>query len=365
MIQGEDSPSFKATHLEMCKGIDGHGFYSTVEVPIIENTARECELTGRLREAIAAHPRSNAVLVRRHGVYVWGSTWARAKAQAETYDYLFEAALRLKQAAGIDVSRPPPGWKGLPAAGDGAGAGAGAGGEDKGGEDKGEGEEPAAKKARVSSPSSPPPPRAIVLDIEGTVLPISYVKSEMFPYARGRFAVYLSENLGSEEVREQLRALAEEQRADASRPPPEGGAWWGEKLQQNDAALSAHTSAVVEGAVAYLEALTDADVKSTALKAIQGSIWHDGFLKGELRAPLFDDVPSALDRWSDPELSGDIKVFIYSSGSRRAQMDLFAHTNVGDVSKCISGYFDTTSGAKVRRAKKEKEREKMRERQEF
>ena len=46
-------------------------------------------------------------------------------------------------------------------------------------------------------------------------------------------------------------------------------------------------------------------------------------------------------------------------------MDLFAHTNVGDVSKCISGYFDTTSGAKVRRAKKEKEREKKRERKEF
>lgn len=50
-------------------------------VPIIENTARECELTDRLREAIEAYPESNAVLVRRHGVYVWGKDWIQAKTQ--------------------------------------------------------------------------------------------------------------------------------------------------------------------------------------------------------------------------------------------------------------------------------------------
>ena len=44
-------------------------------VPIIENTARECELTDRLRQAIKEYPEAHAVLVRRHGVYVWGSSW--------------------------------------------------------------------------------------------------------------------------------------------------------------------------------------------------------------------------------------------------------------------------------------------------
>lgn len=50
-------------------------------VPIIENTARECELTDRLRAAIEAYPQANAVLVRRHGVYVWGKNWIEAKTQ--------------------------------------------------------------------------------------------------------------------------------------------------------------------------------------------------------------------------------------------------------------------------------------------
>ena len=61
------------------QGIAGHGFYDDCVVPIIENTARECELTGRLREAIAAYPRANAVLVRRHGIYIWGDTWLQAR----------------------------------------------------------------------------------------------------------------------------------------------------------------------------------------------------------------------------------------------------------------------------------------------
>lgn len=60
---------------------------------------------GRLREAIQQYPESNAVLVRRHGVYVWGKDWIQAKTQAECYHYLFEAALRMKL-LGINASLP-------------------------------------------------------------------------------------------------------------------------------------------------------------------------------------------------------------------------------------------------------------------
>lgn len=51
------------------QGIEGHGFYGNCVVPIIENTARECELTDRMRQAIIDFPQSNAVLVRRHGAW--------------------------------------------------------------------------------------------------------------------------------------------------------------------------------------------------------------------------------------------------------------------------------------------------------
>lgn len=88
---------FSISHLEMIKGIQGMGYQDTLVVPIIENTARECDLADALEEAIVNNPTTHAVLVRRHGVYVWGADWIRAKTHAECYDYLFQAAVEMRR----------------------------------------------------------------------------------------------------------------------------------------------------------------------------------------------------------------------------------------------------------------------------
>lgn len=102
--EGEPASAFECTELEMIKGITGHGYYDRLVVPIIENTARECDLADRMAAAIEAYPQSAAVLVRRHGVYIWGRDWQHAKGQAECYHYLFEAAVRMAQ-LGVDARR--------------------------------------------------------------------------------------------------------------------------------------------------------------------------------------------------------------------------------------------------------------------
>jgi methylthioribulose-1-phosphate dehydratase len=88
---------FAVSHLEMIKGIGGFGYHDRVIVPIIDNTARECDLAGALEEAMLAYPATHAVLVRRHGVYVWGPDWVTAKTHAECYDYLFRAAVEMRR----------------------------------------------------------------------------------------------------------------------------------------------------------------------------------------------------------------------------------------------------------------------------
>lgn len=48
-------------------------FMDTLEVPIIENTPNEEDLKDGMAQAMIQHPDAAGVLVRRHGVYVWGS----------------------------------------------------------------------------------------------------------------------------------------------------------------------------------------------------------------------------------------------------------------------------------------------------
>ena len=38
---------------------------------------------------------------RRHGVFVWGETWERAKIQAEAYDDIFDLAVKMRK-SGFD-----------------------------------------------------------------------------------------------------------------------------------------------------------------------------------------------------------------------------------------------------------------------
>ncbi|KAH9221489.1 class II aldolase/adducin N-terminal [Leptodontidium sp. 2 PMI_412] len=73
------------------------GYHDTLRIPVIENTPFEEDLTESLEEAMDRYPDTYAVLVRRHGVYVWGDTVDKAKAQAESLDYLFQLAVEMRK----------------------------------------------------------------------------------------------------------------------------------------------------------------------------------------------------------------------------------------------------------------------------
>ncbi|KAI6053524.1 methylthioribulose-1-phosphate dehydratase [Marmota monax] len=109
---------FKITHQEMIKGIrkcTSGGYFrydDMLVVPIIENTPEEKDLKERMARAMNEYPDSCAVLVRRHGVYVWGETWEKAKTMCECYDYLFDIAVSMKK-VGLDPTQLPVGENGI------------------------------------------------------------------------------------------------------------------------------------------------------------------------------------------------------------------------------------------------------------
>lgn len=102
----EKIKTLKITDLEMIKGVGNHAYNDLLEIPIIENQTSEDKLGPDLAVAISSYPKTNAVLVRRHGVYVWGDSWEEAKTQLECFDYLFQTAVEMKKLS-IDCGIKP------------------------------------------------------------------------------------------------------------------------------------------------------------------------------------------------------------------------------------------------------------------
>jgi 2,3-diketo-5-methylthio-1-phosphopentane phosphatase len=173
--------------------------------------------------------------------------------------------------------------------------------------------------------------RAILLDIEGTTTPISFVHDILFPFARARLRPFLTAIVDTPALVDLSARLRREHDRDmaADHPPPP----WDERSAESR----------VASIEAYSTWLMDRDRKSTPLKELQGWIWRDGYERGELQGVVFDDVREALEAWY---ASGLVNA-IYSSGSVLAQRLLFAHTQSGDLTPFLEAFFDTTTGAKI------------------
>jgi len=170
--------------------------------------------------------------------------------------------------------------------------------------------------------------RAILLDIEGTTTPIDFVYKTLFPFASSNVEDFLRRHIQEAETLDLVGQLAVMNIEDRSLGAP---AW-----------LEASEDEQVASATRYVQWLIGRDSKITPLKSLQGKIWEEGFLRGELRGQVYPDVASAFARWK----SQGRLLAIFSSGSILAQQLLFTHSNAGDLSKFLQGYFDTTTGPK-------------------
>lgn len=154
----------------------------------------------------------------------------------------------------------------------------------------------------------------VLLDIEGTLSPISFVRNVLFAYSRERLSAFI----------------------DARRRDPVVGD------------ILAQASSLSGGGdpVASLQRWQDGDEKIPPLKKLQGLIWEDGYSTGAFQSPIFPDALAALRRWH----AAGLPLYIYSSGSTQAQLLFFAHSAAGDLRPLLSGHFDTDVGAKTEAA---------------
>jgi enolase-phosphatase E1 len=153
--------------------------------------------------------------------------------------------------------------------------------------------------------------RAVLLDIEGTISSTAFVRDVLFAYSRRHLQDFVA----------------------ARRHEPETAS-----ILEAAAALSGR-----EDGLAALEDWQARDEKAPPLKALQGLIWEGGYASGAFRSPIFPDALEALRRWR----AAGLPLYVYSSGSLKAQALFFEHNEAGDLRALFSGHFDTQIGAKI------------------
>jgi len=154
----------------------------------------------------------------------------------------------------------------------------------------------------------------VLTDIEGTTSSISFVKDVLFPYARRRLPAFVRERGHEPEVRRWLDEVATEH----------GGICSDEVI------------------VETLQGWINQDRKHTALKALQGMLWRDGYEDADFTAHIYPDAAVSLRRWHD----AGIPMAVYSSGSVAAQRLFFGHSDAGDLTSLFDAFFDTEVGHK-------------------
>jgi methylthioribulose 1-phosphate dehydratase/enolase-phosphatase E1 len=332
LLGQQDAHVLRITHLEMLKGVGNHSYDDVLEIPIIDNRPTEDLLAAQLEAAIVKYPKTNAVLVRRHGLYVWGDSWEQAKTQCESFDYLFDCCIQMKS-MGLDASEKPvagtyrvtdeTSGTPTPTAND---------------------TSPPTKRQKTSTgfhgttavdnaadcasnsvPILPRDAKVLVLDVEGCTTAISFVKETMFPYVLEHLDDYLESTVAAEQMVDLCRDLAQEVNAHGGTSDP------------------AVTDETYQDAAAMVYYLMARDVKSAALKGLQGKMWKAGFESGEMKGHVYSDLNTMLE-WMH---SKGVKVYIYSSGSVQAQQLLFGHSVAGDLLPMLAGHFDiSTAGNK-------------------
>jgi enolase-phosphatase E1 len=154
------------------------------------------------------------------------------------------------------------------------------------------------------------PVAAVLVDIEGTTTPISFVRDVLFPFARARLPDFLAARAAEPAI---AAELGEVRRMVPGKPELETLLHW-----------------------------MDVDAKVTPLKALQGMIWDGGYADGSLKGDLYPDVAPCLKAWR----TAGARLYVYSSGSVAAQKLIFGCSVAGDLSGLFSGFFDTRVGGK-------------------
>ena len=139
----------------------------------------------------------------------------------------------------------------------------------------------------------------ILLDIEGTTCPVSFVSDVLFPYATHNIKRFAERHHNRQDIKAIFNQARHELTNDSSLSAAEQNQWLGDNATD------------WRGICNYLIHLISIDRKSTALKDLQGKIWRQGYEEGEIKSHLYPEAGQCFHEWRSQRKA----LAVYSSGS--------------------------------------------------
>lgn len=153
--------------------------------------------------------------------------------------------------------------------------------------------------------------KAAIIDIEGALCPISFVKNILVPFINAELPDYMWDH--EQELLSLIDAV---------------------KSEENNPSLSVEE--VVEVLLRYLE---DGQ-ENASLISLQSAICQEGFDSGDLKLELYKDALQGLNRWREQ----GVKLYAYSSAQVQSEQLLICHENGSEICDIFSGFFDMEAG---------------------
>jgi enolase-phosphatase E1 len=172
------------------------------------------------------------------------------------------------------------------------------------------------------------PVRAILIDLEGTAVPMNFMTGTLLSLVRERLGSYIAQHAEDADVEDALY---------------EAGRLFG-----------GFTLKLEEAEALFLRWMKQ-DRKATPLKVIQGLIWQEAYDAGQIKSEIYPDVADSLNAWS----ASGLRLFVYSSNSVAAQKLILCHAPSGDLTALFEDFFDTAIGQKIEPASYEAICEKL------
>ncbi|KAJ3414958.1 Enolase-phosphatase E1 [Chytridiales sp. JEL 0842] len=176
---------------------------------------------------------------------------------------------------------------------------------------------------------------ALVVDIEGTTTPISFVHDVLFPHVKDNVASFLKEKWTEKELQEKVSSLRAQSLKDVEN-----------KVEGAKPILPADHKNIKElqdSVVQNIKWQMSIDRKIGPLKSFQGYMWRFAYESGNVKGTVFEDVVPTLEKLK----SQGVPIFVYSSGSIEAQKLIFGYSTDGDLLHFFKDHFDTGIGSKL------------------